>query len=63
MPVTFADADGNGSVDLVWSSPRGMWALHLAGATSAGMLESIDNGLGQVSWFSYEASGLLAIDA
>lgn len=61
--VTIADANGNGSADLVWSSPRGMWALDLAGATSAGMLETIDNGLGLSTIFAYEASGLLAIDA
>ena len=36
--VTIADLNGNGSQDVVWSSPRGLWALDLAGATSAGML-------------------------
>jgi RHS repeat-associated protein len=61
--VTFADANGNGSADIVWSSPRGIWALDLAGATNAGMLASIDNGLGLLSVFSYESSGLLSIGA
>jgi RHS repeat-associated protein len=61
--VTTADANGNGSVDLVWSSPRGLWALDLAGSTSASMLASIDNGLGQITTFTYGASGLLSLAA
>ncbi|MBI4511048.1 MAG: VCBS repeat-containing protein [Deltaproteobacteria bacterium] len=61
--VTISDVNGNGSEDLVWSSPRGMWALDLAGPTSAGMLSAIDNGLGQVTSFTYGASGLLAQEA
>ncbi len=39
--ITFADMNGNGSQDVVWSSPRGMWALDMAGATSQGMLSGI----------------------
>ena len=39
--VTVADANGNGSADIVWSSPRGMWLLDLAGPASAGMLKQI----------------------
>lgn len=61
--VTVADANGNGSLDVVWSSPRGMWLLDLAGTTSAGMLTSIDNGLGQLTRFSYQASALLSVEA
>lgn len=61
--VTVADANGNGSLDVVWSSPRGMWLLDLAGTTSAGMLTSIDNGLGQVTHFTYQASAILSVDA
>ncbi|MBI4508523.1 MAG: VCBS repeat-containing protein, partial [Deltaproteobacteria bacterium] len=61
--VTLADANGNGSEDIVWSSPRGMWLLDLAGATSAGMLETIDNGLGKTSTIRYRASAQLAVEA
>jgi RHS repeat-associated protein len=61
--VTVADANGNGSLDVVWSSPRGMWLLDLAGATSAGMLTSIDNGLGQITRFTYQASAILSVEA
>jgi RHS repeat-associated protein len=60
---TTADANGNGSQDLVWSSPRGLWALDLAGPTTAGLLASIDNGLGQTTTFTYSASGLLSVAA
>jgi len=61
--VTTADANGNGSIDLVWSSPRGLWVLDLAGPTSAGMLNEIDNGLGQTTHFEYRASAALATEA
>jgi RHS repeat-associated protein len=61
VTVTIADVNGNGSQDVVWSSSRGMWALDLAGATSAGMLVGIDNGLGKVTQFKYDASGPLEI--
>jgi RHS repeat-associated protein len=54
--VAIADLNGNGSEDLVWSSDAGMWILDLAGPITAGMLLEIDNGLGQVQQFSYEAS-------
>lgn len=54
---------GNGSEDLVWSSPAGMWILDFAGATSAGMLTAIDNGMGQRQLFQYQASAQLAFDA
>lgn len=59
--VAIADANGNGSDDLVWSSPRGMWALDLAGPTTAGMLAAIENGLGATTTFRYEASGVLSL--
>src|SRR6185503_13366756 len=52
--VAIADANGNGSEDLVWSSPTGMWVLDFAGATSAGMLTAIDNGMGQRQRFEYQ---------
>jgi YD repeat-containing protein len=61
--VTIADLDGNGSQDVVWSSPRGLWALDLAGATSAGMITQIDNGLGMTTTFTYDASGNMAVAA
>jgi YD repeat-containing protein len=61
--VTIADLNGNGSQDVVWSSSGGLWALDLAGPTSAGMLRQIDNGLGMKSTFSYDASGTLAVAA
>ena len=61
--VTIADMNGNGSQDVVWSSPRGLWALDLAGATSAGMITQIDNGLGMTTSFTYDASGNMAVAA
>jgi RHS repeat-associated protein len=60
--VALADANGNGSVDVVWSSTSGMWALDLAGTTSAGLLVAIDNGLGKVQRFGYTPSTKLAWD-
>jgi RHS repeat-associated protein len=61
--VAVADANGNGSEDLVWSSDAGMWILDLAGPTTAGMLVAIQNGLGQTQRFTYEASTHLAFAA
>jgi YD repeat-containing protein len=61
--VTVTDINGNGSQDVVWSSPRGLWAIDLAGATSAGMLTRIENGLGMSTTFSYDASGVMAVAA
>ncbi len=61
--VALADANGNGSEDLVWSSSTGMWLLDFAGSTSAGMLTSIENGLGQAQSFGYGASAQLALAA
>lgn len=58
--VQLADANGNGSTDVVWSSPSGMWALDLAGPTNAGLLVGIDNGLGKTQRFAYTASTQLA---
>jgi RHS repeat-associated protein len=58
--VQLADANGNGSTDVVWSSPSGMWALDLAGPTNAGLLVGIDNGLGKTQRFVYTASTQLA---
>ncbi|HTE49236.1 MAG TPA: FG-GAP-like repeat-containing protein, partial [Kofleriaceae bacterium] len=58
--VSVEDANGNGSEDVVWSSPAGMWALDLAGATSAGMLVSVDNGMGKTLAITYQATTALA---
>ncbi len=59
--VTTGDVDGDGAADLLWSSPRGIWTLDLAGDTNAGMLATIDNGLGQLTRFTYAASAHLSI--
>lgn len=61
--VAFADGNGNGSEDVLWSSPRGLWVLDLAGTTSAGMVTEIDNGLGMVQHFGYDASARLRLAA
>ncbi len=61
--VAIADANGNGSEDIVWSSDAGMWILDLAGASSAGMLTAISNGLGQTQSFGYTSSAALAFAA
>ncbi|MBJ6760055.1 VCBS repeat-containing protein [Myxococcaceae bacterium JPH2] len=59
--VATADLNGNGSEDVVWSAPDGMWLLDMAGATSAGMLTGITNGLGKSVAVSYEGSAKLAV--
>ena len=59
--IALVDANGNGSLDVVWSSPRGFWVLDLAGSTNAGMLTAIENGLGQVASFTYASSAQLAL--
>lgn len=61
--IGFGDVDGDGATEILWSSPRGMWALHLAGAASAAMLTSIDNGLGAVTRIDYTGTGRLAVAA
>jgi RHS repeat-associated protein len=59
--VSIADANGNGSRDIVWSTPSGMWILDLAGNGTAGMMDTIDNGLGATTKFTYSTSALLAV--
>jgi YD repeat-containing protein len=61
--VTITDANGNGSRDVVWSSPRGMWILDLAGGTTAGMLSEVRNGLGATTTIAYTYSALLSVEA
>ena len=63
VTVAVTDANGNGSQDIVWSSPRGMWILDIAGATTAGMLSSIDNGLGKTMTIDYASSAELSVEA
>jgi hypothetical protein len=63
VTVAISDANGNGSADIVWSSPRGMWILDVAGPTTAGMLTEIENGLGKVMRIDYTASAQLAVAA
>jgi RHS repeat-associated protein len=61
--VAVADVDGNGSQDVVWSSTSGMWRMDLAGATSAGMLVRVQNGLGIDATYEYRSSHALAMEA
>jgi RHS repeat-associated protein len=61
--VAIADVNGNGSEDVVWSSVEGMWALDIAGPTTAGMLVGIDNGMGKTVSIAYGASAQLSVAA
>jgi RHS repeat-associated protein len=61
--VAVADTNGNGSQDIVWSSASGMWRMDLAGATTAGMLVEVTNGLGMDMTFSYQSSHALSAAA
>jgi RHS repeat-associated protein len=61
--VTVADINGNGSHEVVWSSPEALWALDFAGTATAGMLESIDNGLGKKTSFIYVSSAILSVQS
>ena len=58
--VALADINGNGSIDLVWSSG---WAVDVAGTTTAGMLTDLDNGLGQTTEIRYDNTSALAVAA
>jgi RHS repeat-associated protein len=58
--VAIDDANGNGSADVIWSSPTGMHVLDVSGATTAGMLVGIANGMGKTVTISYDATTALA---
>jgi RHS repeat-associated protein len=60
--INLADVNGNGSVDVVWSTLTGMWCLDLAGASRAAMLAKVDNGMGKTISFAYRASTELALE-
>ncbi len=61
--VTFADVDGNGSEEVVWSNLRAMWALDLAGGTTRSMVTAIDDGMGEVTTITYGTSTQLSLAA
>jgi RHS repeat-associated protein len=61
--VAVADANGNGSQDVVWSSADGMWIIDFAGAGTAGMLREITNGLGLRTAITYQPSAHLSVIA
>jgi RHS repeat-associated protein len=61
--VAITDINGNGSQDVVWSSPSGMWSMDIAGPTTAGILVRTRNGLGMDISFVYRSSHALSVDA
>jgi RHS repeat-associated protein len=61
--VAIGDANGNGSQDVVWSNAQGMWVLDLAGHSSAGLVQQIDNGMGMTTDFTFSSSAVLAVAA
>lgn len=61
--VQLADVNGNGSIDVVWSTPGGMWLVDLAGTTTAGMLTGIASGLGATTIIDYAPSAQLGVEA
>jgi RHS repeat-associated protein len=61
--ITFADVDGNGSQEVVWSNLSAMWALDLAGGTTRAMVASINDGMGEVQHISYSTSTKLSLEA
>jgi RHS repeat-associated protein len=61
--VAFVDVDGNGSAEVVWSTPGGMWALDLAGGTTRAMVGTINDGLGETTTFTYGTSTQLSLAA
>lgn len=62
--ILFADMNGNGTADIVWlTSDLGMSYLDLMGEPYAGLLSSIDNGMGFVVDISYRSSTDYMVDA
>src|SRR5262249_51904641 len=61
--VTLADADGNGSEEVVWSNASAVWALDLAGGTTRAMVRTIDDGLGETTTIAYSTSTELSLAA
>ena len=61
--VRLADVNGNGTIDLIWSTPSAPLEqrfvyLDLVGEARPNLLTSVHNGLGKVSEFVYTDSGL-----
>jgi YD repeat-containing protein len=59
--VQLADMNGNGTTDVVWvdvsAGPSGAWRyIDLAGEVPAGLIASVDNGLGKRVSVDYESS-------
>ena len=67
VSVSFADTNGNGSVDVVWNAlgtnGNRLYVLDLAGSVRAGMVTSIDNGMGKRVEYDYTSSGQLWMQA
>jgi RHS repeat-associated protein len=57
--VGVGDLNGNGTTDLAWSSPRGLWMVDLAGSAAVGSLATLDNGLGATVSLAYRSSAQL----
>jgi hypothetical protein len=58
--VHLGDINGNGSLDVAWSTREGLYYLDLAGAIHAGLMAHMDNGLGLRVSFAYASSHELA---
>lgn len=68
VTVEFADMNGSGTTDIVWIDPTassdGAWKyLELFPKGRAGLLRTIDNGLGKITRIGYEPAALSAAKA
>ena len=70
--VRFADMNGSGTVDIVWTNAGGWKYLDLGGdyrnqefngGLRAGLLERIENGFGATTWIEYATTTELMLDA
>ena len=61
--LTYADLNGNGSLDAVWSQGDQLWAVELVGVIGQGLLEIIDTGLGQSVTIDYSSTAQAALEA